>query len=489
MSDFKPGMSVREKLMLGIRTGLQLRDEYRAKVEKDPARLQHEFRDDIMALGGIDMTDRAIALPKSLRQNEVVSAAEAEKRRLGFTSTGIILPDKGPDYGDEWWNMYNAYIRARSMFVKGASRRLTAVVRSYNKTIHIIPGVIARRRADQIMNIEWQPNYHGMSMNMSFSAFQARSMELNGYRRRSIQYLHFQRDNNSQKSFPGPPLGADTGDDDSTSLTTEMFFEGGRKHNLSLVDLDITDINGVRRRWLCIEISKPLAQVDGPAPTELTPMPQSFIKIAVPGDSILVVVDPSKPVPIMEEQPEKMEPPQLGDFDKLTIGKADPGLDDVKMRLKISGNGMPIFVTGSKKGHMPDDCSLDDFLCAPDVIGLPWKETDRRVSKNTLLLRKAEFWDRFNLAAVADKVRWSSLQDAMARDECIVDITFKGGWQEVAPVAQASQSRWTPSQHEPSQSQHNIRPQGLNKRLYNRHQGNAAPSKSSGLRNEVHWQD
>lgn len=248
-----------------------------------------------------------------------------------------------------------------------------------------------------------------------------------------------------------------------------------------------TDINGVKRRWVCIEITKPLAQVNGPAPIELTPMPQSFIKIAIPSDSILVVVDPSKPLPIIEEQPDKMEPPQLGDFDKLTIGRIDPGLKDVKMRLKISGDGVPIFVTGSKKGHMPDYSTLDDFLCASDVPGIPWKETDRRVSKSTLLLRKDEFWDRFNLAADADKVRWESLQDAMASGECIVDITFEGDWQEFAPVAQVSQSRWTPLQHESSQSQRNIRPQGLNRGLNSRHQGNTAPSKSSGLRNEVHW--
>ncbi|KAG7060304.1 T-complex protein 1 subunit gamma [Colletotrichum scovillei] len=426
MSDLKPGMSVQEKLMLGLRTGLQRRDEWRAKVEQDPARLRHESRNDIMALGGIDMTDRALALPKSLRQKEVINAAEDEKRRLGFTSTETTLPDKSPGHANEWWDMYNAYIRARSMFVKGASRRLTAVSRPYNKTVHSIPGVIARRRADQIMNIEWQPSYHGMSMNKSFSAFQARSMELNGYRKRSIQYVHFQRDNNGQKSFPRGPLGANAGDDDDdSSFTTERFFEHDRKHKISLIDLDITDINGVKRRWVCIEITKPLAQVNGPAPIELTPMPQSFIKIAIPSDSILVVVDPSKSLPIIEEQPDKMEPPQLGDFDKLTIGRIDPGLKDVKMRLKISGDGVPIFVTGSKKGHMPDYSTLDDFLCASDVPGLPWKETDRRVSKNTLLLRKDEFWDRFNLAADADKVRWESLQDAMASDECIVDITFE----------------------------------------------------------------
>lgn len=250
-----------------------------------------------------------------------------------------------------------------------------------------------------------------------------------------------------------------------------------------------TDINGVRRRWLCIEITKPLAQVNGPAPIELTPMPQSFIKIAMPVDKLPVVVDPSKTPPILKEQSDKMEPPQLSDFDKLTIGRVDLGLQDVKMRLKISRDGVPIFVTGSKKGHMPDGSSRDDFLCASDVDGLPWKETDRRVSKNTLLLRKAEFWDRFDMAAAIDKARWESLQDAMARDECIVDITFEGEWQVFAPVVQASQSRWTPSQHESSQSRNNIRPQGLNRRLYNRHQGNAAPSKSSGLRNEVHWQD
>ncbi|KAK1542668.1 hypothetical protein CPAR01_06055 [Colletotrichum paranaense] len=488
MSDLKPDMSVQEKLILGLRTGLQRRDEYRAKVEQDPARLRHESRNDIMAFGGIDMTDLALALPKSLRQKEVINAAEDEKRRLGFPSMEVTLPDRSPAYANEWWDMYNAYIRARSMFVKGASLRLTAVSRPYNKTVHSIPGVIAWRRADQIMNIEWQPSYHGMSMNKSFSAFQARSMELNGYRRRSIQYVHFQRENNGQKSFPGGALGTNAGDDDdNSSFTTERFFERDRKHKLSLIDLDITDINGVKRRWVCIEITKPLAQVNGPAPIELTPMPQSFIKIAIPCDSILVVVSTSKPLPIMEEQLDKMEPPQLGDFDKLTIGRVDSGLENVKMRLKISGDGVPIFVTGSKKGHMPDDSTLDDFLCASDVTGLPWKETDRRVSKSALLLRKAEFWDRFNLAADADKVRWESLQDAMASDECIVDITFEGDWQEFAPVAGASQSRWTPVQHESSQSQHSIRPQGLNKGQNSRHQGNTAPSKSSGLRNEVHW--
>lgn len=117
MSDLKPDMSVQEKLMLGLRTGLQRRDEYRAKVEQDPARLRHESRNDIMALGGIDMTDHALALPKSLRQKEVINAAEDEKRRLGFTSTETTLPDKSPGYANEWWDMYNAYIRARSMFV------------------------------------------------------------------------------------------------------------------------------------------------------------------------------------------------------------------------------------------------------------------------------------------------------------------------------------------------------------------------------------
>ncbi|OHF00346.1 hypothetical protein CORC01_04327 [Colletotrichum orchidophilum] len=470
MAEFKPGMSVQEKLSLGFRTGLQKRDEHQTRIQQEPERSLTGSRNEIMALGGIDLTDHALGLPISLRQGAVAFDAETKKRS-----------------SSNWQRTFDSSVQSI-----GACRRLTTVMRPYIRTIHTIPGLNARRRAGQIMNVEWQHNYHGMSMNMSFSALQARSMELNGYRRRTIQCIHFQREEvMTQKPFPGPPLGADTAEAYGASSSTEMFFGHDQDHRLSLVDLYITDINGVRRRWVCIEIAKPLVQVKGPVPMELTPMPQSYVKIAAPGDKILILKDTSQPLPIEEEQRDKNEPPQLGDFEKLSICGPIDGREDVKMRLRMCRDGMPIFATGSKKGHIPGSSRVEDFLSASEVTGLPWKETDRRVHQNTVLKRKNEFWDRLRSAAEIDKQRWASLQDAIARNDCVVDITFQGEWQEFAPVIQASQSMWTPAlpplQPGTPRLPHTIQLPGLNKVPRNRYEGKVVGPRSSGLRNEVHW--
>ncbi|KAK1639545.1 hypothetical protein BDP81DRAFT_512586 [Colletotrichum phormii] len=462
ISDFKPSMSVQEKLSLGIRMGLQRRDAVQTVYQQTRDR---ESRNNAMALGGIELTDHALALPMCLRQNlnETISDTKISTQRL------------------------TDHIETRMPFIKEASSRLTAALRPCVKTLHTIQGLVARRRPGQIMNTEWQDSCNTMSMNMSFSAFQARSMRLNGYRRRAIQWIHFQRVGDSLKPFPGPPLDDDIAEDNPPSSTTEMFFEHGRKHELSLVELDITDINGAKHRWICIEIAQPLAQVRGPAPIELTPMPQSFIKIAMPAENVLELPSTRQHMPNEKEQPNKNHPPQLGDFEKLTIGDSARSREDVKMRLRVCRNGMPIFVTGSKKGHIPDSSPFADFLSAPGVTGLPWKETDKRVGKNTVLLRKREFWQRFFSAAEIDKERWASLQDAMARDECIVDITFKDQWQEFAPVVQASLSKWASFQPQSPQSAHRPQTQGLHRGFHNRREGNAVPPRSSGLRNEVRW--
>ncbi|EFQ32180.1 uncharacterized protein GLRG_07324 [Colletotrichum graminicola M1.001] len=89
------------------------------------------------------------------------------------------------------------------------------------------------------MNIEWQQEYHGFAMGMSFSALQSKSMEANGYQKRGIRYLHFQKVNDVYQTFPGPPLITATVEDYGASFSTEMFFQDGIDGNISMTELDM----------------------------------------------------------------------------------------------------------------------------------------------------------------------------------------------------------------------------------------------------------
>ncbi|EFQ32181.1 uncharacterized protein GLRG_07325 [Colletotrichum graminicola M1.001] len=138
---------------------------------------------------------------------------------------------------------------------------------------------------------------------------------------------------------------------------------------------------------------------------------------------------------------------------------------------------------------MPFATRTEDFLFVKNVTGLPWKETDRRVSNATKAMQKHEFWERCRSAAEVDKARWKSLQDAMARDACVVDITFEGEWDKVGPSVQVSQEvARTPTavpQTGSSPFVHPLRAQDAGKGRAN--SSGSGWTRNSGLRNEVQF--
>ncbi|GKT49883.1 uncharacterized protein ColSpa_10064 [Colletotrichum spaethianum] len=209
-------------------------------------------------------------------------------------------------------------------------------------------------------------------------------------------------------------------------------------------------------------------------------MPRSYLKIAAPSDKVMVMTNTRN----FDAWLDTSQTPQLGDFKRLTIRGPRRGKYAKQVRLRMCSDGVPIFATGSKRS-IPIASRIDDFLFAKNVTGLPWKETDRRVSNATKAMRKHEFWERYRSAAEVDKAQWKSLQDAMARDDCVVDITFGGEWNQVGPNAQTPQVVWTPTvplETKLSPSAPPFRPQGAT--TGSARSGNRRPG-SSGLRNEV----
>ncbi|OHW90218.1 hypothetical protein CSPAE12_11185, partial [Colletotrichum incanum] len=428
ITDFRIDMSVKEKFFLGFSQLYRKTLESDAQVKRTPGHLISAHSNEVLARDRVDLNDRVLGFPYALQQETVFRNPEIQNRMYGFPGMETTLKETGDELSydsSEERRRLSEHFLARSRFIKGAHERLATVVRPRNEKIHTIAGLVARRRSGQIMNIEWQQGYHGMALNMSFSAFQGRSMEANGYQKREIRCLHFREVDDAHQTFPGPPLDTATAEDHGANSSTEMFFQDGVDGSLSMVELDITDINGRKRRWICIEISKPLVQASGPVPSELIPMPSSYLKIAAPSDNVLVMTDTRD----FDEWLDLSQSPQLDEFKKLTIRGTERGKDANQVRLRMCSDGVPIFATGSKRS-IPIASRIDDFLFAKNVTGLPWKETDRRVNNSTKAIRKHEFWERYRSAAEVDKARWKSLQDAMARDDCVVDITFGGEWDE-----------------------------------------------------------
>ncbi|KZL68994.1 hypothetical protein CT0861_04630 [Colletotrichum tofieldiae] len=476
-------MTIKEKFFLGFSQLFRKRLEFDAQVKNPPGRLLSAHPNEVLVRGKLDLTDRVLDFPYALQQGTVVRNSEIQNRMYGFPGMETTLKEAGDelshDYSEERRRLREHFL-IRSRFVKGAHGRLTTMIRPRNQNIHTIAGLVARRRSSQIMNVEWQQGCHGMALNMSFSAFQSRSMEANGYQKREIRCLHFRKVNDAHPTFPGPPLDTATAKDYGANSSTEMFILDGVDGSISMVELDITDINGRKRRWICIEISKPLVQANGPVPSELIPMPRSYLKIAAPSDNVLVMTDMRD----FDERPDLSQSPQLGDFKKLTIRGLGRGKNVNQVRLRMCSDGVPIFATGSKRS-IPIASQIDDFLFAKNVTGLPWKETDRRVNNTTKALRKHEFWERYRSAAEVDKARWKSLQDVMARDDCVVDIEFGGEWYEVNPSVQAPQficAPTVPLQTGLPPSAPSFRAQSAKKGCAS--SGSRRPG-SSGLRNEV----
>ncbi|KAK2008511.1 hypothetical protein LZ32DRAFT_453202 [Colletotrichum eremochloae] len=485
MSDFRTDMSAKEKLFLGFSQSFRKLLEFNTRAGSVTDHLLSSDQNEISQLEFTPGHDRDLGVSFALQQKTVVHDVESQNRmyRLPITGTTLRETVNEPtcDYPGGRKRLTEHFL-ARSRFVNSAHKRLERVVRPRSRKIHTIPGMVARRRPGQIMNVEWQHDHHSLAMSMSFSAFQGKSMQANGYQKRGIRYLHFQRVDDVYRPFPGPPLITATVEDYGVHSRTEMFFQNGIDGNLSMTELDITDVNGRKRRWICIEISRPLVQATGPVPSELVPMPCSYLKISAPYDKILVMTDPRE----MDERLDLSRSPHLGDFKRLTV--EGQGKDANQVRLRMCSDGVPIFATGSKRG-MPIANHIEDFLFAKNVTGLPWKETDRRVSIATKATRKHEFWERCRSAAEVDKTRWKSLQDAMARDDCIVDITFEGEWDKVGPSVQVPQEFVpTPTvlpQTSLSPFMNALRAQGARK-------GRASSSRSSrtgysGLRNEVRF--
>ncbi|KAK1595991.1 uncharacterized protein LY79DRAFT_627009 [Colletotrichum navitas] len=486
MTGFRNDMSVKEKLYLGFSQSFRETLEFNTQVGHATDRQLSSDQNEMSHLEFTPCHDRGLGgSSSSLQQKTMVQDVELQDRMYRFPVKESVfretMYEPRYDYPEERKRLIEHFL-AKSRFVESAHKRLAAVIRPRSKQIHTVPGLVARRRPGQIMNIEWQQEYHGFAMGMSFSAFQGKSMEANGYQKRGIRYLHFQKVDDVYRTFPGPPLITATAEDYRASFSTEMFFQDGIDGNISMTELDITDINGRKRRWICIEMSRPLVQATGPVPSELIPMPCSYLKISAPYDKVSITTNLMK----FDERLNLSRSPQLGNFKRLTVQGHGRGTDAYRVRLRLCSDGVPIFATGSKK-CMPFANRTEDFLFVKNVNGLPWKETDRRVSNATKAMRKHEFWERCRSAAEVDKARWKSLQDAMARDDCVVDITFEGEWDKVGPSVQMSQEvARTPTavpQTGLSPFVHPLRAQDAGK-------GRASSSgscraKDSGLRNEV----
>ncbi|KAF5511315.1 hypothetical protein CGCS363_v002835 [Colletotrichum siamense] len=489
MSNFVPSASVREKLLLGIKIGSQRRAKFEALHREDKNYYKNESPNDVIAIDNIRSTDWTLEIPYDLHQEAVGASATQQIVSMGLENQPTVYDDRGK-LGLDKREMRAKWLRhhqARLPFVQGSVRRLKAALGAFNETPYNIQGMTSLRRAGQVMNVEWRQGPRGRQMSMNFSAFEERSKETNGYRKRTIQSIHFQKEDNARHKDFGPPLDAENAQQLQESLSTEMYFGHEENHPIAMHDFEITDAIGKNRRWLCIEISRPLVLSDGPVPLDLDPMPLSTIKIAVPVDKVTVMPHPWQHQMIRDIAPDQAAVPRgLGDFSNSSYGSYNVPEESARLRLKLSKDGIPIFVTQSKVDQIPGHQIVEDFLTTDKVPGLPWKETDRRAKAETKVKRKGEFWERVGQAAQENRLQWISLQQAMARDSCVVDIIFKDEWIDVpARIAARDLSRDPSFAQVPAQIPRHIRarPSVQPTGRYPSH-ASYRPG-SSGLRNEV----
>ncbi|KAF3799402.1 hypothetical protein GCG54_00002103 [Colletotrichum gloeosporioides] len=471
MSNFVPSASVREKLLLGIKIGSQRRAKFEALHRKDKNYYKNESPNDVIAIDNIRSTDWTLEIPYDLHQEAIVASATQQVVSMGLENQPTVYGDRG-ELGLDKREMRAEWLRhhqARLPFVQGSVRRLKAALGAFNENPYNVQGMTSLRRAGQVMNVEWRQSPRDRQMSMNFSAFQERSKETSGYRRRTIHSIHFQKEDNARYKDFGPPLDAENAQKYRESLSTE-----------------ITDAVGKNRRWLCIEISRPLVLSDGPVPLDLDPMPLSTIKIAVPIDKVTVMPHPWQHQMVRDIAPDQAAVIRLGDFSNSSHGSYNVPGESARLRLKLSKDGIPIFMTQSKSDQIPGHRIVEDFLTTDKVPGLPWKETDRRAKAETKVKRKEEFWERVGQAAQENRLQWISLQQSMARDSCVVDIVFKDEWIDVpARIAARDLSRDPSFAQVPAQISRHIRarPSVQPTGGYSSH-ASYRPG-SSGLRNEV----
>ncbi|KAH9239797.1 hypothetical protein K456DRAFT_30944 [Colletotrichum gloeosporioides 23] len=488
MSNFVPSASVREKLLLGIKIGSQRRAKVEALHREDKNYYKNESSNDVIAIDNIRSTDWTLEIPYDFHQEAVGASATHQVVSMGLENQPTVYDDRGK-LGPEKREMRVKWLRhhqARLPFVQGSVRRLKAALGAFNETPYSIQGMTSLRRAGQVMNVEWRQGPRGRQMSMNFSAFQERSKETNGYRRRTIHSIHFQKEDNAQHKDFGPSLDAGNAQQHQENLSTEMYFGHEENHPMAMHDIEITDAIGKNRRWLCIEISRPLVQSDGPVPLDLDPMPLSTIKIAVPVDKVTVMPNPWQHQMIRDIAPDQAAVPRLGDFSNSSCGSYNVPGESARLRLKLSKDGIPIFVTQSKVDQIPGHQIVEDFLMTDKVPGLPWKETDRRAKAKTKVKRKGEFWERVGQAAQENRLQWISLQQAMARDSCLVDIIFKDEWIDVPPrIAAQDLSRDPSFAQVPAQIPRHIRARPSVQPTGRYPSPASYRPGSSGLRNEV----
>lgn len=116
---FQSGMSVQQKLLLGIRLGFQKKAECDVINRQDPDGPPTEPLNDITAFGEIDLTDITLCLPSVLRQESVISDAETAHQLLGVSpsETTLKMRDSLEINRSQQRKELNAHYKARMKFV------------------------------------------------------------------------------------------------------------------------------------------------------------------------------------------------------------------------------------------------------------------------------------------------------------------------------------------------------------------------------------
>ncbi|EQB54200.1 hypothetical protein CGLO_05997 [Colletotrichum gloeosporioides Cg-14] len=236
MSNFAPSASVREKLLLGIKIGSQRRAKFEALHRKDKNYYKNESPNDVIAIDNIRSTDWTLEIPYDLHQEAIVASATQQVVSMGLENQPTVYGDRG-ELGLDKREMRAEWLRhhqARLPFVQGSVRRLKAALGAFNENPYNVQGMTSLRRAGQVMNVEWRQGPRGRQMSMNFSAFQERSKETSGYRRRTIHSIHFQKEDNARYKDFGPPLDAENAQKYQESLNTNSGErQTGRKAQLS----------------------------------------------------------------------------------------------------------------------------------------------------------------------------------------------------------------------------------------------------------------
>ncbi|KAF4979204.1 hypothetical protein FZEAL_4538 [Fusarium zealandicum] len=414
-------LSVRDKLRKGISMGMANMYAYdragRGMAQYNP-RLAPQPRPEpegaLTVTGMMKKLDVAAHIDPNIRLDPSIVAS-------GPATISDELTDKRPGAGDppDVQEKKIEHFRTRMSALYTACQRLQAVTGSANyhrfspttALPHLEPGLVMLVQdygcsGNPLKMNDIPANMPGLMASLWGSS------RRNGYRKLDLNKITFKRnweeDRLVEQSMPSFPPSRKCNEPE------ELFSLDAHQGSLTLYETKVAYGPGKWQKWTWFKICKPLIDVKGPRPVELTSVPESVLVFGIPTSQI-------------EKAPQQPgQPARLGDFGRLNLGAyAESAKRSVIIEWKFSKNGIPSFEVSAQPEHLEEKDLAPDMLwvdCAPYYKG------------------GEAWWEDIQDLALNNRAFWELVQQHMASFLCLVEVKSKYGatWIEVAPEAQGS---------------------------------------------------